>query len=811
MPPSNPQPAAAPPEPAQAAPRWDRWDWACLAGIVVAVFLAYQPAWGAGFIWDDDAHVTKPALRSLQGLRRIWFDLGATQQYYPFLHSAFWFEHRLFGDAAAGYHLLTIGLHAANAVLVGLLLRRLNFRWAWLAAALFALHPVMVESVAWISEQKNTLSGFFYLTAAAAWLRFDGSRRRRWYALALALFVFGLLSKTVTATLPAALLVVFWWRRGRLSWRRDALPLLPFFALGAVAGLFTAWVERTLIGAQGALFTFSPDARVLIAGRAIFFYLGKLLWPADLIFVYPRWDVVHAAAWQYVFPTAAAIVIFLLWRLRGRTRGPLAGALFFGGTLFPVLGFFNVFPFLFSFVADHFQYLASLGAIITAAGGMEWVGRRAGLPAARALGLAVLALLGLLTWRQSHMYRDAEQLYRTTIARNPASWLAYNNLGAKLAQDGRHAEALGYYESALRLNPDASLLHSNYGMAFFKLGRLPEAVAEYEEALKLLPNNFETHGNLADALYQQGRVAEAVRHYETAMRLKPQDPVVRGNLGVVLLKEGRPQAAAEFLREAVRLDASYARARVNLGAALTELGRPQEAIAELQEAIRLDPKTPDAQCNLGIAYFAVGRTQEAIALLQEAVRTQPGSAAAHHSLGSALSRTGRLAEALPEFQEAVRLDPKDAAARNNLGAAYLDLGRTEEAIPCLEESLKLRPADAGTLNNLGDALLRLGRADEAVPKFAEAARLAPALTEAQQGLAIALCASGRLQEGIARFQDLVRALPGDAGLRANLARALLEAGRASEALPQFQEALRLDPAHEAAREGLELARRSEAR
>ena len=281
----------------------------------------------------------QPALRSWHGLYRIWFDLGATQQYYPLLHSVFWIEHKFWGDATLGYHLVNILLHAMAALMVAAVLRRLEVPGAYLAAAIFALHPVRVESVAWITELKNTLSAVFYLGAAMLYLRFDQERKKPYYAGALVLFVLGLLSKTVTATLPAALLVIFWWQRGRLSWKRDVLPLVPFFVLGAAAGLFTAWVERKLIGAEGAAFDLTFIERFLIAGRVIWFYLGKLFWPADLIFIYPRWHVNQAVWWQYLFPAAALLLAAVLWGLRRRWRGPLAGLLFFRWNAVPGAGF----------------------------------------------------------------------------------------------------------------------------------------------------------------------------------------------------------------------------------------------------------------------------------------------------------------------------------------------------------------------------------------------------------------------------------------------------------------------------------------
>src|SRR5579863_1942336 len=281
------------------------WEIAGFTGIIVSALLAYWPALRGGLLWDDSSHLTRPELQSFHGLWRIWFELGATQQYYPLLHSAFWLEHRFWGDAALGYHLTNVALHAASACLVVAIMRRLSLPGAWLAGFVFALHPVCVEAAAWISEQKSTLSGVFCLAALLTYLRFDQTRRKPAYVLATGLFVLALLSKTVTATLPAVLLVVFWWQRGRLAWRRDVLPLLPWLALGTFAGLSTAWIERTLIGARGAAFMLTPALRVLIAGRAIFFYAGKLIWPADLTFSYARWEPDPALWWQWLFPAGA--------------------------------------------------------------------------------------------------------------------------------------------------------------------------------------------------------------------------------------------------------------------------------------------------------------------------------------------------------------------------------------------------------------------------------------------------------------------------------------------------------------------------
>jgi 4-amino-4-deoxy-L-arabinose transferase-like glycosyltransferase len=322
-------------------------QWQALV-LLVAALAVYWPAMHGTIVWDDEQHITKTALRSLDGLRHIWFDVRATQQYYPLLHSAFWLEAQLFGDETFGYHVVNVLLHVADAGLIVLLVRRLRISGAWLAGFLFVLHPVHVESVAWISELKNTLSLLFYLGAAIIYQGFDEQRRQRDYWLAFALFACALMTKTVTATLPAALLVLFWWKRGKIEWKRDVMPLLPWFLIAAASGLFTAWVERTIIGAEGAEFNLDAIPRLVLAGRVIGFYLWKLVWPAELIFTYPRWTVSSVSWLQWQIAIVPVVIMAILFALRARSRAPLAAALIFVGSLFPVLGFVNVYPFRYS-------------------------------------------------------------------------------------------------------------------------------------------------------------------------------------------------------------------------------------------------------------------------------------------------------------------------------------------------------------------------------------------------------------------------------------------------------------------------------
>lgn len=543
--------------------------------LLASVFVAYAPALTGELLWDDDAHLTSTALQGWDGLQRIWFDLGATQQYYPLLHSAFWLEHRLWGDAELGYHLVNALLHAVAASLVVLVCQRLAIRGAWLAGFLFALHPVNVESVAWIAEQKNTLSLVFYLLAALAWLRFDERRTARDYVVALGLFAAALASKTVTATLPCVLLVIVWWRNGSVSWRRDVLPLLPWLALAAAAGITTAWVERTLIGASGPEFELGALQRVLVAGRVVWHYLGTFTWPTGLVFTYPRWVVDTHAPSAYTYPIAALAMTAALWLVRHRSRAPLAALLIFAGSLVPVMGFLNVYPFRYSFVADHFQYHASIALAVIAAAGIARLAERLKSPIAkRGLGVAVCALLlglGAMTWRQAANYRDAETLYRATIAGNPDGWMAHHNLGRLLSRmpDGLN-EAIAHYETALRLKPDHARAHYSLGVALQRAGRPLEAVRHFEAALRLEPDNAVLVGNshylLGEILLRvPGRVDEAIAHLEQAIRRKPMVAESHYRLGEALLAADRVNAARREFTEALRLQPDHAGARRHLG------------------------------------------------------------------------------------------------------------------------------------------------------------------------------------------------------------------------------------------------------
>jgi Tfp pilus assembly protein PilF len=540
------------------------WKGLMAGALLGLALLAYRPALAAGFIWDDDHYVTDNVLvRSPAGLPVIWLEPSASPQYYPLVYTSFWIEYQLRGGEPFGYHLVNVILHALNAILLWQLLTRLAVPAAWFIAAVFVLHPVHVESVAWVTERKNVLSGFFYLAAALAYFRFAPPDpepapvpyRWAWYALALILFLAALLSKTVTSSLPAALLLVLWWKRSRLAWR-DVLELLPFLVVGACLGLHTAWIEKVHVGAVGPDWDLSFVDRFLIAGRALWFYAGKLVWPTELSFNYPRWHVDPSAPREYVYPVTALAVPVIFWLMRHRLgRGPLVGVLFFGGTLFPALGFFNTYPMQFSFVADHFQYLASIGLIATLVAGADTLlqpPNRMFQVLVRVAAAIYLAFLGLQTYAQSYIYTDKETLWRDTLAKNPDSHLAHMNLGSLLLDDGRLDEALLEFREADRLHPGDPILRYDLGVVYWQHGDLDRAIAELEESVRLDPRTVSAQVLLGEALRRRGKLGDAVTHFEAALARQPDLAGAHHGLALALVEQGKPRDAIRHFEAVLR-------------------------------------------------------------------------------------------------------------------------------------------------------------------------------------------------------------------------------------------------------------------
>jgi Flp pilus assembly protein TadD len=573
--------------------------------LAAVTIFAYRPAWHGGFLWDDDAYIiNNELLTAPDGWQRIWFSLDSPSQYFPFTYTTFRIEHTLWGLNTTGYHWVNLLLHVGNALLVWAVLARLKVPGSWLAAAIFALHPVQVESVAWITERKNVLMGFFFLLTVLAWIAFIEERTRRpwiFYCLALIFYVLALSAKATACTLPAALFLILWLREKPITMRR-LIQIVPFVVLGIGMGLLAVWWERYHQGTNRGLFTFlSPMERILVASRAVWFYLSKIFWPSNLTFIYPRWNISPANLIDYIWLVAgiaACVAIYFSRRYFGRSVE--VAAAFFVATLSPVLGFVMLFTFRYTFVADHYQYLACIGPIALASAGIVSLSDKFAQYRAIIVGvsLLVVASLGILTWREAATYSDIEILWRTTLARNPECWMAHTNLGLVLLRENKIDDAIAQYRSALQMQPDSWDDEYNLGTALLGKGQVDEAILHCEKAVRMRPTDPDAQVSLGNALFQKGRIDEAIAHYQKAITVHPGHFLARYSLGRALLEKGELDGAIQVCRSALLLSPSDADCHTTLAIALEEKGNPAEAILHYKKALEFAPESISTLTNL---------------------------------------------------------------------------------------------------------------------------------------------------------------------------------------------------------------------
>ncbi len=641
--------------------------------LVVAAVLAYLPALRAGFVFDDwILLVHHPLIQASDGLRRIWATAEAPD-YYPVTWTSWWLQWRLWGNDPFGYHAVNLALHAVNVVLLVRVLRRLEAPGAWWVGLLFAVHPVNVSAVAWISSHKTLLCMAFFLASVLAWLRFvgEGARRWWWYAASIGLFALSLLAKPGAVMWSVVMLGLAWLEETRSiasgdGWRPRrsvALHCLPFLVLSAAIAPVTVWFQgvRVLAGESAEVGGFLT--RLALAGQAVWFYVWKALAPVGLCAIYPKWPIDTGNPLVYV-PGVAVVAVFAWcawcgWRGRkarggvatagrdknvapttmigdagrdrevaptrgGRTadgglgsgrptgegcRAVLMGFGYYVVMMFPVLGFFDQGFYRYTWVADHWQYLALPGLIalgVERASSLSAHGerRQPRWSPHNVLGAAVVVVLAVLTWRQAALYHDDERLWRDTIAKNPAAWLAHYNLGIVLAQQGKFDEAIASYEQALRYKPDDVETLDNLGAALNAQGRLAEAVTRWRQAVRYRPTDAAAHNNLGIAYARQGDLDRARREFKLALMIEPNDFESHANLGSVYLSLGRFAEAAEQFQAALRIRPDVMSLHLSLGVALTQLGWKDEALAELRMVLQVEPSNSVARAalrQLGVA------------------------------------------------------------------------------------------------------------------------------------------------------------------------------------------------------------------
>ena len=620
---------------------FSRRDSLAALALSLLVGICYLPAmlWG-GLIWDDPIWYASPAVLEWSGLGTIWSWpslIEGEKHYWPLTYTTFWLEHKIWGLEPAGYHIVNVLLHLLNSLLLWRLLLRLAVPGAWVVAAVFALHPLHVESVAWIIERKDVLSGLFYLAAVLVWLRFLEQPRPWRYALALLLFAAGLLSKSIVVTLPVALLIVQWWKEGRIT-GRDLQRLAPFF----LVALFIVALDLYSHGLGRTNPDYSLLERVLIASRALWFYAGKLVWPTDLAVIYPLWDISLGNPWARLYLVAAAMLAATLWFTRHKIgRGPLAGALFFAVTLSPVLGFVNHEYMEYSLAADRFQYLAGIGVMAVVIGAaVGAAGRMPGGWKSGAMGLAVVVLghLGTATWRQAGIYRDDVTFFSHILSLNPEARGGHLNLGNALARAGRLEEALAAARVAVEKRPDFARPYLVLGEILVNLKRLDEAGENFRHALEIDPDRRKELNDFAELCFDQKRYREALDLFRILLEVDPENATTHSNVGVTLHHLGRSDLVEEHFLQ----------------------------------ALEIDPHNKKALGNLAWLHFNRKRYREALVLYRTLLEVDPENAATHSNIGVTLHYLGRSQESLRSFKRALSLDPTLETARTSL----TEIGKT---------------------------------------------------------------------------------------------------------------------------------------
>jgi len=659
--------------------------------LVVMVAVGYLPALRAGYVWDDDDYVTKnPLLVEEDGLKRIWFSTDQPSQYFPLVYTSFRLEYAIWQLNPLGYHIINIILHAINALLVWRLLGKLGVAGAYVAAAIFALHPVQVESVAWITERKNLLMSLFGLLSLLVWMRFaerSVRSQRAWpyYVASVILYALALLSKTTACTLIAALLLLLWLKGIRID-RKRCLQIVPFIVLGLAMGALTIWWEHSHQGLHPTALGFNPLERILIASRALWFYLGKLIWPMDLSFSYRHWDINAQEPKQYVWLFLCLLIVGSMWCWRARLgKASIAAMLFFVATLLPILGFISLWTFYFTYVADHYQYLACIGPIALAVSFGYYIANRLGRWGKKAMMVAaglILLALGGLSAEQCRLYKNSETLWRDTIAKNPDSWMAHNNLGNILKEQGKDDEAVEHFYEALQIKPDFAGAHYNLANMLQLKDEFEKAIGHYRRALEIRPNYSKAHSNLAVALQLQGKDDEAIEHY----------------------------------RRSLSIMGKSAQNHYNLAHALRAKGAIDEAIMHYRQSLQIKPNSHEVHYNLGITLIMAGEREGALRHFEKVRKLKPDHVLALNGMAWILATHTK--EEIRDGDKAARLAEraaqltgyKNAAILDTLAAAYATAGQFDQAMKTAEAAVAL--AKEGRLDDLAGEIgerLRLYR------------------------------------------------------------------------------------------------------
>ena len=718
--------------------------------------------------YDDPLYVTKNHhIKSGLTLKTIvWsFTAEVAANWHPITLLSHMLDVQLFGMNPGSHHLTNLFFHMANTLLLFLVLRRMTGAlWqSAFVAALFAVHPLHVESVAWVAERKEVLSTFFWILTMWGYVRYVEHPGVKRYVLVVAFFMLGLMAKPMLVTLPFVLLLLDYWplkrfQFGQSGGGRLVLEKMPLFTLSAATSV-VSYLAQQSGGAIESLSVHTVGARTANALVSYATYIIKIPWPCSLALPYPYpqnlpwWQVVGACL-------LLAFITFIALKAIRQRPYIAVGWSWYMGTLMPVIGLVQIGS---QAMADRYTYIPLIGIFVIFSWGVpellaRWRYKRAVV--AMISSVIILAMM-TLAWIQARYWANSISLFEHALDATVNNVIAHNQLGTALENQNKITEAIRHYSEVLRIYPDNDKTYNNLGNALIKQGKITEAIRHYSEALRINPENDKAHNNLGFALGEHGKIAEAIRHYSEALRINPE----------------------------------FDSAHNNMGLALENQGKITEAIRHFSEALQINPENYKAHNNLGITLLNQGKITEAIRHFFEALQIEPGIAETHNNLGTALANQGKIADAIRHYSEALRINPEFDHAHNNLGLALTNQGKIADAIRHYSEALRINPDFYRAHNNLGNALKKQGRIDEAIKHYSEALRIKPDHVDAHYKLAGIMTKKGRIDEAIRHYLQILRINPRDAGIHNSLGIALFLRGNIEDSVAHFRQALRIKPGY----------------
>jgi len=713
-----------------------------IAIIIILCAIIYVPSLQNGFIWDDNHYVYKnPLVQRMDGLKRIWFR-RETPQYYPIVFTTFWTEHKLWGLNPFGYHFVNMLLHMTNALLLFQVIRKIYPRGAFPVALLFAIHPIQVETVAWISELKNLLSLCFFLLAMLSYLQFDLSKKFTHYLRTLGLFVCALLSKSISVCFVFVPIIYKWWRNGKISWREIRVSM-PFFFIGLLSGVNTIYWEMHKVGAKGHEFGLTFLERLILAGRILLFYPYKICFPFEFIFFYPRWEVDVTQWWQWVFLVISIMVFLSFFYLRNTIgRGAFALSSFYFISIFPALGFINVYPMVYSFVADHFSYLSLPPLLLLLCGSViflfDKITPQKSLLAEKFsryrgfiflfLAIPAIAYMCLKSMDLTRIYKDQFTLWEYLIHKNPSLSASYINLGNLYYEKGDNDKAISLYRKAIELDPDNPTACYDLGNVYMEFGMYEKAVFLFKQTTVSDLRQPSVYNNLGLSYIHLGRSEEAMKQFGIAIEIDPHYKKAFINL-IKLIKERRETSAwpesedSEYIAEQVRF-------LNDLGVIEGKAGDIRAAIALFNEALAIDPDHVETCNNLGYAYYRIGNNDRAEEYFKTALEIDPDNEQARVYLGHIKKRGAPSAE---EAKEGLSV-PEKVELLNKTGVEKGKAGDFDGAISSFKEAVELDPNYAESYNSLGYAYFKKGEYKLAEEYFKKALEANPSHEKARINL-----------------------------------------------------------------------------